>query len=217
MVMPDPLDMQSPVASSLSAEDEPAVEPAAVADSAAPATEPLGSPFLTDAKVEKRPLNADPLAASNTEPLVSIDELIKTDIEEPAAAQQAVEEKGDEPPIEPQVPELASDLVAIEATGKATESETELTPQTPSSAQPSANSSVSSEPAGPTSIAQQYKPLESTGDQTHAAIYNAEQYPEPLAHPAKKKSGWLWVVFILALLALGSGGAVALYMSGIIP
>ena len=65
--------------------------------------------------------------------------------------------------------------------------------------------------SGPASIQPQYKEEPSSTKQEHAAIYDTDTYHKPLAHPAKKKSGWLWVLWIILLLALGAGGAAALY------
>ena len=71
-------------------------------------------------------------------------------------------------------------------------------------------------PTGPTSIPQQYQEEKSTGDQPSGSIYDTDSYHQPLAHPAKTKSGWLWIIWILLLLIVSGGGAVALYFLGII-
>lgn len=177
------------------------------------------SPFVPDPKVEKRPLNANTSSASMSEPLVSLDELMKQEmpVEETPSEESTVDNTvADEPPLVPTVPELASDLVAIEATGKVVEVEADE-----STAKPGVDSVGSTveqaENSGPASITQQYKAGESSGDSSHAPIYDASQYADPITHPAKKRSGWLLVLSILILLALGSGGAVALYFMGIIP
>lgn len=64
------------------------------------------------------------------------------------------------------------------------------------------------------SIPQQYKEQPSTGDQSSGAIYDTENYHEPLSHPAKKKSGWMWVIWILLILIIGAGGGAAIYFMG---
>ncbi len=79
------------------------------------------------------------------------------------------------------------------------------------------NNAAAAKPTGPTSIAQQYKAGDSSGNKDHTAIYDTSHYPEPLAHPAKKKAGFLWILWIILFLAIGGGGAVALYMLNIIP
>lgn len=190
--MPDPIDMPQRPA-----------EPATLTNSSsAPQAEPYESPFLSDAKIEKRPLNATAAGAEKPEPTS----------ETPAEPTPA--SSGDEPPAVPQVPELNSDLIEIES--KETVPAADMT-QAVDSSTASVAVAEPEKPLGPASIPQQYKATESTGDHSHAAIYDASQYPEPVTHPAKKKSGWLWVVWVVLLLGLGAGGAVLLYNLGIIP
>ena len=195
---PDPLELassQAPTEPVPTAEttSEPAVEPSAAPVEPEPSAQALDSPFLTNAKVEKRPLNAG------------------TPTDETPAAEPVVPTDADETP-KPFVPaELNSDLVAIESGEPKTDTpsvESVPTNQTEAVASPA--------PVGPTSIAQQYREEPNSGDQSHAAIYDTSQFQAPLAHPAKKKSGWLWIVWVLLLLALGAGGAVALYMADLI-
>lgn len=207
--MPDPIDLLQDSQSGVdTVEAESAIAPAEPATEPAPLA-PIESPFLSDAKVEKRPLNAgsaDPtdlgldMDTLQDEPVASAPEVPATDAE-----------KGDEPPVTPQVPELSSDLVAIESNEGV-----EVTQAIETSAA-MAQVEVPSTPLGAASIAQQYTTQASTGDQSHAAIYDASQYPEPVAHPAKQKSGWLWVLWVALLLGVGAGGAVLLYNFGIIP
>jgi hypothetical protein len=70
--------------------------------------------------------------------------------------------------------------------------------------------------AGPTSIPQQYREEPNTGDKDNGGIYDTDSYHQPLAHPAKKKSGWLWVLWIVIILIIGAGGGAALYFFGIV-
>lgn len=70
-------------------------------------------------------------------------------------------------------------------------------------------------PAGPISIPQQYREEPSTGDQNNGAIYDTDAYHQPLAHPKKKKSGWIWVMWTALFLALGAAGGAALYFLGV--
>lgn len=201
--MPDPLDMATAGAEEPAAQDVPTPEPVSTTSMTSP--DPSESPFLSDAKVEKRPLN--PSLGHDFEQPAKEDSV-------PAVESVSVEQdtKGeDEPPVNPQVPELSSDLVAIES-GTAVEAT-----QAVDTAVAAEQVEPPSTPLGATSIAQQYKSKESSGDQSHAAIYDASQYPEPLSHPAKSKSGWLWVLWVIVLLGIGAGGAVLLYVLKIIP
>jgi hypothetical protein len=61
------------------------------------------------------------------------------------------------------------------------------------------------------SIPTQYSEQPSTGDASHTPIYDNEATHQPLAHPAKKKKGWLLIVFIVAILAIGGGLGAAAY------
>jgi hypothetical protein len=213
--MPDPIDVtfaQQPDISTVEA--EPAIASTVATGESALETEqvaPIESPFLADAKVEKRPLNAGTTDVVDTPAAndlgLEMDSLQDTahDYTDSAAAK-----KGDEPPVSPQIPELNSDLVAIESSDK-------VVTQAVESAEVAAQVEAPAVPLGASSIAQQYTTQASTGDQSHAAIYDASQYPEPVTHPAKHKSGWLWVLWVVLLLAVGAGGAVLLYTFGIIP
>lgn len=199
--MPDPLSM---------VEDE-ASEPEVI-DTPAPA--PAESPFITDAKVEKRPLNAGALTTSEASVEQPTEVPLEQPLDEPGADHYDTQRGADEPPELPQTPELDKDLVAIESNEpsevvamSAPDAEVEAAPEPEDK----------SVPLGAASIAQQYKTQPSTGDQSHAAIYDATEYPDPMSHPAKQKSGWLWVVWVILLLGVGVGGAVVLYTLNIIP
>lgn len=191
------------------------------------------SPFV-DVKIEKRPLNANVPEVAEQDLVLSVEAQQaseSTDFKSTEQAESSIALKLDElseklthnseplsdariddenkAEVENEatlVPELSNELIAIEATGSVSveESDTAQVKNPPAS-------------AGPSSIAPQYQQGESSGDTTHVPIYDTTQYAEPVAHPAKKKTGWLWVVGVLVLLALGSGGAVALYLTGIIP
>jgi hypothetical protein len=181
---------------------------------------PLQTPFLTDSKVEKRPLGAFNLpvsavtsdATAATIPTSSTPEEAAIDPEEDA---QLIPDPADVPVELPA--ELQGDVMAIEADETRVEQPNEPQPTSP---QPQPQTSEIVRPAvaslGVTSIAQQYHTEPSTSDTEHAGIYDAEAYAQPLQHPVKKKSGWLWVLWIVLLLALGSGGAAVLYYLDII-
>lgn len=203
-IMPDPLDLGNPTSKTSEVESS-----APDSDSTAPATGE--SPFIPDAKVEKRPLNPaasalDTFDSQMANELNTDDTADKTEPTETSA-------EADEPPATPQVPELSSDLVAIESNEKIEEPVATQGVDT----KDAAGTVETAVPLGATSIAKQYRAQPSTGDQSHAAIYDASEYPEPVKHPAKKKSGWLWVLWVVLLLGLGAGIAVALYFLGIIP
>lgn len=196
--------------------------------------QPLTSPFLSDAKVEKRPLGGNVSVAEAEEPshtpVLGAASEEKKSIDDPMAQLPASPTD-----VEPELPEeLQSDLVAIEADTSthsqpaSSEStvpskEKEETPEasteatsTPKASQDSRSQDEKLLTAGPTSIPQQYREEESTGDKANGAIYDTDTYHQPLAHPAKKRSGWLVVVWIIVILLLGAGSGAALYLSGIV-
>ncbi|HEX6416505.1 MAG TPA: hypothetical protein VFZ62_03190 [Candidatus Saccharimonadales bacterium] len=239
---PDPLDMatnfkqpEAPEASSDSSKEvtEEKQEPAAVASEPAM---PLTSPFLADAKVEKRPLGGAPVESTESGEDLLKPEEIKDDsmtVSDPEDQLPADPEKIDMPLPE----ELRSDLVAIESGAhmeRLTAGETHddmpasdkkedskdapAEEKKPLSLPPESKEVKDAAPApsGPTSIAQQYREEPSSGDQSNGAIYDTDTYHQPLEHPVKKKSGWMWVLWIVLILVIGAGGGAALYFLGLI-
>jgi len=172
---------------------------------------PAESPFLADAKVEKRPLGGeqaqvdDSTDDSETKNDVSESEKVDKD----SASEVALD--NDETPAPATPAELKPEVVAVEANEPNAFNQTE--PETSDENTAKATPTV----AGNGAINQQYKEAPSTGDSSHTAIYDAANYPASAPKPGKKKSGWLWVLWIVILLALGAGAAVALYMLKIIP
>lgn len=227
---PDPLDMMTSPADEKPKEETPAVseeEPEAQEEPSAPLT----SPFLPDTKVEKRPLGGfapeeEPTVEEpSRSPVVPSDDTPKT-IDDPNAQLPA-----DPNAVETQLPEeLSGDLMAVEAdtthdelkqAHESTAKNADVTDkkETAVSTPEPTSPSVSGEPAasaGPTSIPQQYREEPSTGDKDNGAIYDTDTYHQPIAHPAKKKSGWMWVVWIVIILLLGAGGGAALYFLGLV-
>lgn len=199
-------------------------EPAPDISSPAPQT----SPFLTDAKVEKRPLGGGQALDQ-----AIAKELGKADTEQstgdiPAVASQPDSLPAQETPAEaptqepspqllttpeekaPLPAELDSDLVAIEA-GGATTSDNQPTPAVP---EPTVTSPAPVIGGG--SIQQQYTEQPSTGDDSHAAIYDTEAAQQPLLHPPKKKTGWLVTIWIVLIIILGVGVGATIWYFGLI-
>lgn len=198
----------------------------------APASEdlqPLSSPFLTDAKVEKRPLGGAPASSVEDAPEPDHTPVVtNTDTEGTVNDPKDQLPPSIEEPKKELPPEYQGELVAIESgstevpvppkTEETEEKKPEVKPAKPDS-HPTALLEAKTEDdhafTGPTSIAQQYKEEPSTGDQNNGAIYDTEAYHKPLAHPAKKKSGWMVVLWILVILLVGAGAGAALYFLGI--
>jgi hypothetical protein len=187
---PDPLDFHGFNADEPEkTEEAPTPEPALVEPEP---PQPLESPFLSDTKVEKRPLGAfsttETPAANEPDTLLleAPDEELLT-----AKTEEKVEEAPTPEPVIEEAVEEGTPQPVIEPTP-------EPTP-------------IQEAPQGPTSITQQYKEQPSTADQPSGAIYDTETYHQPLTHTPKKKSGALVIVWILALILVGAGAGAAVY------
>lgn len=174
----------------------PAVE-STQAESTEPA--PLSSPFLSDTKVEKRPLGSP---ISSVEP--------KTQAEAKLAEVGA----------DPQVPaaeiapivlpeEFSGDVMAVEAKDLSSHPDVAKAQITPV-VQPSAESSMTV-PNG--SISQQYTEKPSSGDQTSGSIYDTSTYHQAIdAEKSVKKPALLkWIIWIVVLLLVGAAGGAAYF------
>lgn len=162
---------------------------------------PQSSPFLSDAKVEKRPLGGYQTDAE----LPSDGVAVNVAIEDDTSAQIAVELN---------LPaELGADIMAVEAAQsgaeepKPTVEPVELAQPTPTQ-EPNAHETVDKSSG---SISQQYKEEPSSDNGETGAIYDTATYHKALEHPAKKKSGWSVVLWILGLILLGGIGGVAYF------
>lgn len=180
-----------------------------VAEVADPARteEPLASPFLPDAKVEKRPLGT-PFASTD-----SVTELSEaTEVEAHPAEVTPSDAQSDVPHTEealttPLPAELHTDIVALESSSTNQEShESPAVKVEPTVEAGTVTPEPAQVPAGG-SIAQQYTEQPSTGDQTTGAMYDTATYHKAVDVIAKKKSSkMMWVVWMLVLLALGAAG-----------
>lgn len=170
-------------------------------DESAPEVAPATSPFLADAKVEKRPLGvAGEVTPADTEPELA---------PEPSVAAPEAENA-------PMPEELQSDLMAIESSTKPVLSP-DTVEQATETTEPAAQSAPTS--TGPTSIARQYKeqPRTASEDDESGAIFDPQTYQQPIEHPAKKSSGWGWVLAIIVIILLAVAVAVAAWFGGILP
>lgn len=168
---------------------------------------PLESPFLTDAKVEKRPLGTFSTNDSDAD-LQLIEDFPVPTMSTSVPEEQKPEEETPAPEIIPEttaeIPrELHADVLMLD-----THSTDEAVPEPLA-----AGSSASTEAilTGPTSITQQYKEQPSTVSQPSGSIYDTEAYHQPLTHPAKKHSSALIIIWIVALILVGGGIGVGVY------
>jgi len=203
------------------------VQPADATDySQSPAwNEPLESPFLPDAKVEKRPLGGGEV--TNTEAASVVDSFDfqglldepEEELLEAPEPQERIEATALPDPIDFAAANAVSD--EIEAKSFEVEEEPVKVEETPVETTPEiiepqpqpvaeAPQPVVEEPIGPTSITPQYKE-QASSNQESGAMYDTESYHQAVTVPLKKKSGWFTVVLILLLVVLGAGGGFAVY------
>ncbi|TAL14556.1 hypothetical protein EPN95_02415 [Patescibacteria group bacterium] len=170
-------------------------------------SEPLESPFLADAKVEKRPLGAFSDEVHDSSPAPSIATASPTEPDLEALSLDSplqVTSKPDDHPIEKDTPlpaELGTDLLSIEANEDPATNKAEETPPIPA---------PDTTPVGPTSITPQYTQQPSTGDKPAGNIFDTAAYKKP--QPVKgRKSGLFIVLWIFLLLVVGAGIGAAVY------
>lgn len=161
------------------------------------------SPFISDAKVEKRPLGG--LESSTVAPAdietASLDEVgaMRDDVVAPA--------------------ELARDIVAIESKELEIPEPPKSVRQSPvvSPAKPVRTSA--SAPAGPAAIPRQYKevPRVASEDDEAGAIFDPQTYHVAPESPEKRSFGWGWFIAIVSIVLLIAVVAALAWMEGVLP
>jgi hypothetical protein len=178
----------------------------------------LESPFLPDARVEKRPLgtfssNDTSLPEKAETVAVQEDNLATKTNESSQNTESSIESTADDlfaenkkkQNVVPLPRELQSDLLSVESNvveDKKENPKSDLDAQTESSSQPTAV----------ISIPQQYQEQPSTSDQQSSPIYDVVNHHQPIAHPAKKKHSLTWLWILLVIVIIGGGIGVAIYL-----
>lgn len=165
-------------------------------------SEPLESPFLPDAKVEKRPLGGT--APAETPAPFDFQGLLDEPEEELLEApepQERLEATATLDPIQAEVAQTVPEKIQT--------TEQETVDETVASVE-EAPVQLAEEPTGPTSITPQYKE-QASSNQESGAIYDTESYHQPVIKPPKKKPSWLIIVWILLLVLLGAAAGWAVY------
>lgn len=199
---------QPPVADSVV--NEPVIEEPAADEPA-----PLSSPFLPDAKPEKRPLGvaADAITPQALDIAAELDnESTSSVMEQPAPTPH--ENTAALPP------ELQTDIVAIEAAETTVAEPAESVESVAASEAAVESPDVAPVPEEPTSvpaggsITQQYTESPSSGDQTNGSIYDTANYHQPIeATPvAKKVSPLKWILISIGLLVVGGAVGVGYFL-----
>lgn len=187
---------------------QPPTRPSSVEETATPASPATESPspFLPDAKVDKRPLGAfaDTTPAPVEEPTPPTDPVPPLPTEQSSSDQPTVNDT-------PLPRELQDDLLLVE-----TNEETPTTPQESAVAGPESVASEKPEdsspsmPNQPTSILQQYVEKNDAPAAPTTSIFDVQNYQKTVG-AKKKKSGWLVVLWIVLLIVLGAGAGAAIY------
>lgn len=191
------------------------------------ADESPDSPFLSDTKVEKRPLGAfsnDLVTVPNNQPMIP-------EVAQPPMVQSGVSNVPEPHNLVTPLPaELQSDLLSLESENT-TQPEKPIansfpviekpqsslpilpspSPVTFPATNPTTTTTTTTTAPVSTSIPQQYKEQPNTGDQNSGAIYDTKAYHKPMIKPTKKKSGWMWVLWVVILLIAGAGAGAAVY------
>jgi hypothetical protein len=212
---PDPIDMAAALekkddvtteATTVTAvtQEETAVEqhhdvPADVVEEVSQAPEePQTSPFLADAKVEKRPLGGLTPALDDTTPEPATDTVVDT------------------PQVTPEVQlpdELKGDVMSLESTS----TKVEAPASSPEISASSTTAAAQPEPAvvtGNGSIPQQYTEQPSSGDNSNTSIYDTSTHHQPLEQATHQASPLKWIILGLILLIVGAiAGAVYFYFT----
>lgn len=165
------------------------------------------SPFLPDTKVEKRPLGGDEIAptdiSNTTEAIAATSrdqtgEFDKHLMEIESGSKSEAAEQSDLPEVS-----LKNSTSDVDASTPEAE---------PAKKSPPAPTPV--QPKGPISIPQQYQEQPSSNDAASGAIFDTATYHQPLEHPAKKKSGWIWVLLIVVLIVVGAAAGAFAFQQG---
>jgi len=171
-IMPDPIDVSDSLEKKAEAADQ--------------ANNGPNSPFLPDAKVDKRPLGA----YSDNVPSLG---------DNPPKFQESKEEV--KPFDTPMPAELDPKLLSIESGGV----DEVVQPKTPE---------TSTNQQTVTDSGSQFVESKSVDSEQPASgsIYDTKEYHTPINHPAKKSAGWMMVVWSILIIAVCGGIAVAVYM-----
>lgn len=205
-------------------------------------SDPLTSPFLPDAKVEKRPLGGvETVPKPEEEPKQKDDAMNSTPeaetekempdisewtplIPEPSKEDDIDSDNDIKLDTEDELPKKKDDEFSkMDAMDEAAKNLTEVTEHIPEEfknelleVEKVDTPSVVTGPIGVASIPKQYQEKPSSGDQTNGAIYDTDHYHKPVAHPTTQKSGWTWVLAVIILIIVGAALGATAYFFGLV-
>lgn len=234
-VWPDPIEAGKNESESV--EPQPDTKEPAAESSVEPTPEPADGPFLSDQKVEKRPLGAF-AGGEATEDDQTADNPVGSPAEQttvpPELQPEAVEAEASEVPEKPEeeTPAVLDDMSSKTQTAASDEAEKpaevgldDMSPKSEKSEEPKAEpddkSPVDTVNLSGQSIAPQYKPESTDNDSSKAAssVFDTKEYHQPLApsagqNPLKKVAGVIGLVILLVLIGAAIGYAYYVYRTG---
>ena len=224
---PDPLDFakESAEAAAVSQETQPSTASPDNEPINEQASEPAQTPFVADAKVDKRPLGAfatqeDEMAGQTPAELTpapedtpefnpEVNSVEATGV--PQAEDEATGLTGETPKDEDLSTEGHAEVLETQTaeptpTSEETKPEVFAAPEEPK--EPAKPVAASAPIAGAQSIPQQYKTAESHGeDDERHPLFDTEEYHQPLLTDGKKKSKKIVLIIVMLVILLILGGA----------
>lgn len=219
---PDPLEVMGTKTTEESTAEESVALPNDVpVETPVPAVEGMEAgqtPFLTDAKVDKRPLGAfgvpgedeEVVEAGHPEDMATS---FGAPVPEPEAATNVAK---------PLPPELQPDAVEAESQEIAEEPEAPESDAAPVPPKETAPAPTEAAPVLSQSIAPQYRPADDaddTDDHVTSSLFDTEQYHQPLAATKAKgsrlKRAMVTILMVILLLIVGAGIGYAAYLYSI--
>lgn len=202
-----------------------------------PYSAPQNSPFLEGVEIDKRPLGSSTIDTEVTQEDAVNQDLTMPDpidfdqqqSETPESSTSGDTWSSEAEPDElvnqdPVKPEFSPEMLAVESmvSDESESLESSGTNKDVEQAQPvaetldvtevrSVSEAVRSQPVVSGDIAQQYSPSGDATPEPSAVFDAASEVPATLSHPAKKKSGWSIVLWILLMIIIGVGGGVAVW------
>lgn len=224
---PDPLDFakESAEAAAVSQETQPSTASPDNEPINEQASEPAQTPFVADAKVDKRPLGAfatqedettsqtptelTPASEDTPEFNPEVNSVEATGV--PQAVDEATGLTGETPKDEDLSTEGHAEVLETQTaeptpTSEETKPEVFAAPEEPK--EPAKPVAASAPIAGAQSIPQQYKTAESHGeDDEQHPLFDTEEYHQPLLTDGKKKSKKIVLIIVMLVILLILGGA----------
>ena len=167
---------------------------------------PLTSPFLSGAKVEKRPLGGAPSEEKDDSADVDVSTLDMPYTTDNSSDTQLAPTQADEPELPA---ELHTELLAIE-TNLANNEEAVPAKENSDETEDLISKPSANEPETP----RKTQAVAATELPSDGAIFDTTEYHKSVSHPAKHTSEWIWIAVIVGIVLVCAVGAAAFYLLG---